>query len=826
LNSRPVEASPSASDGIGAQRHTHAVLEFAAVLASIAGRTRSVPGRDRVLALAPLGGAGEAREAQEPVADLLAVRAAGDAPPAVAPPDLGPLLPRLQTEGATLRGEELWRIALLLEQAGACVTWLRKSRPETPGLTRLLGGLDPLDGLRRDLLRAVDPNGAVKDDASPDLAKIRRVVRSLRERLAARLESILRSAGSPESFVTVREERYVISLPSSNRRAVPGAILGHSGSGASVFVEPREAAEGNSELAERSIDEAREVERILRELSSRAHRDHVAIEADLEALSRLDAADAVASWARDGDAVMPELTEARMLTLRGARHPILVDRHLRGELEATPVPLDLSLDDETRMLLVTGPNMGGKTVAMKTVGLLALLAMSGLPVTAAHGTTIPWLDRIVCDIGDEQSIQTDVSTFLSHLRRVAEALDAATDRSLVLLDELGSGTDPVEGAALGQSVLEALLRRGSLVLATTHHGSLKTFAHDAPGARNASMAFDEATLRPLFRIVIGVPGGSRAIQVAERFGMDPGVLDRARALLPAGERDLNRLLEELGRLREEAVAERSVLLETQSTLALREAELKSAKERLEAERRERKQAELQARRELLRKLETQIDEYRRKLRAEKRASPETLQQGRGLAREMSAALEAETEIALPVDKGARITTVREGDKVYVPTLLAEGVAMTGPDKDGRVRVRIGGATAVLPLAQLRRTEGGDGFSPAPGARSRRIGGSALPAASRRETSSPPSGSAEMDGAKSEVDVRGFDADDAVRAVERLIEDASAGGVQTVRIIHGKGMGILRDRMKRFLSQNGLVKEFRLGEIREGGTGVTIVTLAE
>src|SRR6185503_6452853 len=218
----------------------------------------------------------------------------------------------------------------------------------------------------------------------------------------------------------------------------------------------------------------------------------------------------------------------------GARHPILVARHLRGELEGAPVPLDLRLDAGTRLLLVTGPNMGGKTVAMKTVGLLALLAMAGLPVPAAAGTAVPWFDRIVCDIGDEQSIQNDVSTFLSHVRRVAEALEAATDRSLVLLDELGSGTDPVEGAALGQAVLEALLERGALVLATTHHGTLKTFAHDAGGVRNASMAFDEATLRPLFRLVVGVPGGSRAIQVAERFGMDSAVLSRARELLPEG----------------------------------------------------------------------------------------------------------------------------------------------------------------------------------------------------------------------------------------------------------------------------------------------------
>lgn len=816
MSSRSTAPSPSIPDGPYAGAHAFAVLEFPAVLASIAGRTRSAAGRDRVLALAPLRRAEDARRAQEPIGDLLVAHAAGDPPPTAAPPDIRPFTTRLRTEGAILRAEELWQIATLLEQVGACISWIRKTRPETPGLSRMLEGLDPLEPLRRDLLRAIDASGAVKDEASAELGKIRRAIRSLRDRLSARLESILRSAGTPDSFVTLREERYVISLPSSNRRSVPGSILGHSGSGASVFVEPREVAEGNSELMERGLDEAREVERILRELSARAQHDHAAIEANFEALARLDAADAVASWAREADAVLPELNEDRTLLLRGARHPILVARHLRGELTGAPVPLDLRLDAGTRLLLVTGPNMGGKTVAMKTVGLLALLAMAGLPVPAAAGTAVPWFDRIVCDIGDEQSIQNDVSTFLSHVRRVTEALEVATDRSLVLLDELGSGTDPVEGAALGQAVLEALLERGALVLATTHHGSLKTFAHDADGVRNASMAFDETTLRPLFRIVVGVPGGSRAIQVAERFGMDAAVLSRARTLLPEGERDLNRLLEELSRLREEAVQERRTLVETQSALKQREVELKAARDRLESERKERKQAELAARRELLRQLESQIDDYRKKLRSEKKATTETLQEARGLAKEMSAALDTETEFAVPVEKGARVTTVHVGDKVYLPSLQAEGVVLTDPDKDKRVRVKIGAATTVLPIAQLRALNGGD-----PGA-----GGSARAVARTTREISPAPGLPDRDEAKTEVDVRGFEADDAVRAVERFLEDASMSGAPAVRIIHGKGKGILREQMKRFLARNSLVKDFRLGEIGEGGTGVTIVTLAD
>jgi len=799
------------TDRHGIGDHATLALELPAVLGAIAGRARSQPGRERILDLAPHSRIDHAHAAQSIYADLMACADQGDAPPIVAPPDLRLELERLSREGAALRGDELWRLSVLLEQAGHVVTWHRKTRRDTPGLDRMLSGLDPVEGLHRAITRALEPSGEMKDDASPELSRIRRRIRGLREKLATKLESILRSLATPESFVTLREGRYVVAIPSSNRRALPGTVLGHSGSGASLFVEPRDAADANSELSELGLDEAAEVDRILRDLSARAHTHRAALEADFDALVRLDAAEAVTAWARDGDGSIPELTEERRMLLRGGRHPLLVERHRRGETGA-PVPLDLELDPETRMLLITGPNMGGKTVAMKTVGLLSLLAMTGLPVPAAAGSVIPWLDRVICDIGDEQSILADVSTFLSHLRRVSEAIQHATERSLVLLDELGSGTDPVEGAALGQAVLETLLERGALTIATTHHGTLKTFAHDAAGVRNASMAFDEETLRPKFRIVVGVPGGSRAIQVAERYGMEPKVLDRARELLPEGERDLNKLLEELSRLREEARTERAALERAMLDLAARESELREMRDRLESERRERKQAELAARKDLLRQLENQIDDYRKKLRADKKATPERLREARDLAKEMEAEIERETPRQAPVVRGEPVRQVTVGDRVYVPSLQADAEVLTDPDSDGRLRVRIGGVTAMLPLAQLRRAEGPAG-QPAAGATA-----AGSPSPRKHAVGIEPMES------KSEIDVRGLEADEAIRAAERFLEDAVMAGLPTARIIHGKGKGILRERMKYWLSKNSLVKEFRLGEIREGGTGVTVVTL--
>lgn len=316
------------------------------------------------------------------------------------------------------------------------------------------------------------------------------------------------------------------------------------------------------------------------------------------------------------------------------------------------------------------------------------------------------------------------------------------------------------------------------------------------------MAFDEETLKPRFTLIVGVPGRSRAIQVAERFGMDRGVLERARELLPRGERDLGALIEELGRLKGDVAREREELSQTQMRLAEREGELKTALSRLEGERRERKQAELQARRDLLRKLESQIDDYRKKLRADRRASAETLEEARGLARSVSESIDAETEWTAGPDRGAPVERVREGDKVYVPALQTEGVALSSPDQDGRVRVKIGRATAVLPIGHLRRDAG------APSDRAR--------APLRQEIEIPE--------VPREIDVRGFEPDDAIRAVEVFLENAIMGGVDSARIIHGKGKGILRDRMKRWLKDQPTVKEFRLGELREGGTGVTIVVL--
>jgi DNA mismatch repair protein MutS2 len=568
-----------------------------------------------------------------------------------------------------------------------------------------------------------------------------------------------------------------------------------------VFLEPREAAESNSRLADLFADEIREVSRILRELSALARRDGEALSRDLDALARLDAAQAVATWTAFVRGSLPSLTEERSLSLRGARHPILVERHARGEMASPPVPLDLELDRETPLLLVTGPNMGGKTVALKTLGLTAVLAMAGLPVPAAEGTRVPWFDRVVCDIGDEQSLMEDVSTFLSHLRRVSEAISAATPESLVLLDELGSGTDPTEGAALGQAILEQLLTRRTLCVATTHHGALKSFASETAGARNASMAFDEETLRPRFTLLIGVPGKSRAIQVAERFGMDPSVLTRARELLPKGERDLGALIEELGHLKNEVARERVELADTRLRLAQREGELKAALSRLESEKKERKQAELQARRDLLRTLETQIDEYRRKLRADKKASAQTLEEARGLARRVSEAIDAETEWPSGPERGTPVDRVRVGETIFVPALQAEGRVLADPDHDGRVRVRIGAATTMLPLAGLRRQ-----------------------AMAKEKEEKPARQVIEIPEVAHEIDVRGYEPDDAIRAVEAFLENAVMGGVDRARIIHGKGKGILRERLKRWLKDQPAVKEFQLGELREGGTGVTIVTL--
>src|SRR5882724_6603282 len=474
-------------------------------------------------------------------------------------------LAKIAGTGVVLEAAELLEAGSLLETAG----WLRGQFREEAAKFPLLSGRAGSVGDFREVLAAIRrcilPNGEISDDASPALRRIRASMVQARESIQKTLRQILRSrnAEAGEDYVTLRNERYVIPVRAETRRSTPGVVHGASGTGQTVFLEPFETVEPNNQLVQLSEDEAAEILRVLWELTERLRAVRPALAAAAETIALLDGVFARARFARDFDAALPEFSDAGELRMEAARHPVLEDK-LKREGRAI-VAMNLSLNRQERLLVISGPNTGGKTVALKTTGLAALAAQSGIPV-AAQRAVLPLFDHVLVDIGDEQSIAADLSTFSAHMLNLKSILATATAESLVLVDEMGTGTAPEEGAALAVALLEEFRAKGCLVLATTHHDRLKAYASTAEGVLNGAVEFDDVNLRPTYRLMVGVPGGSSGIAIAQRLGLAGAIIERARTLLSAESREaadliayLHRSREELDRMQKQMAEERHAL---------------------------------------------------------------------------------------------------------------------------------------------------------------------------------------------------------------------------------------------------------------------------
>src|SRR5438445_2444339 len=474
-------------------------------------------------------------------------------------------LERIEGPGAVLEPGEFLDAASLLETAG----WLRLQFREDAAKFPLLAARAASVGDFRDMLtairRCVLPNGEISDDASTALRHIRASITQTRESIQKTLKEIFRArnAEAGEDYVTLRNERFVIPVRAEHRRSVPGVAHGASATGQTVFMEPFETVEPNNQLVQLAEDEAAEIWRILRELTQRLQAVRPELVAAAETIAMLDGVFARARFARDFDAALPEFSDAGELRLEAARHPVLEDKLKRES--RTIVPMNLSLNREERLLVISGPNTGGKTVALKTTGLAALAAQSAIPV-AAQRAVLPLVDSVLVDIGDEQSIAADLSTFSAHMLNLKSILAKATENSLVLVDEMGTGTAPEEGAALAVALLDEFRAKHCIVLATTHHDRLKTYASTTPGVVNGAVEFDDVNLRPTYRLMVGVPGGSSGIAIAQRLGLAVAIIERARTLLSpecGGAADLiaylQRSREELDRMQKQMAEERHAL---------------------------------------------------------------------------------------------------------------------------------------------------------------------------------------------------------------------------------------------------------------------------
>ncbi|HEX6134591.1 MAG TPA: endonuclease MutS2 [Longimicrobiales bacterium] len=784
-------------------RHALDVLQFRETLNVIAGQASSALGAEAVRGLEPSDSPVFVTDELLRVDQMSAFlfRAQDWHMPPV--PDARGALRRLAIEGSVLEPGELRDIATVLRGSAATRRAMLQHAEDYPHIAAVAERLVRDDDAERRIRDAVDDAGEVRDTASRELARLRREIRGSRGRIVERLESYVASLPArfqvPDASVSLRDGRYVIPIRREGRGEVGGLVHDESATGATLFVEPPVAIELMNRLRELEIAESREVLRILRELTDGLRPAGAAIADALDALVRIDTLYARARYALHVQGSRPAiLADADTLVLVHARHPLLL------ATTSSVVPFDLALEPGERTLLVSGPNTGGKTVLLKAIGLISALAQAGVIPPAGPGTKLPLFRDIFADIGDEQSIEASLSTFSAHLKNLREIVEHARADSLVLVDEMGSGTDPAEGGALADAILRTLTRRGALTIATTHLGQLKRLAAEEPGIVNASLQFDAVELRPTYRLLKGVPGRSYGLAIARRLGLPSELLGAAEAALPAAERDAGQLLAELeakDRTLSEALAEaergarRAHALRDE--LEQREAALKR-RER-EAERRARQQA-----RDLLLSAREDVEAVIRELREAAQHGEAAIEEAAREARrrvEQRARREAERTPHEQERQGSA-EDVREGSHVRITASGLHGVVVEL--RDGRATVEVGGLRMQVPVSGLTVTE-----APQPARRQPQLrGGWNVP---------------DLD-VSTEVDLRGLRAEEVAGVLNPALDAAVQAALPSLRIIHGKGTGALREVVTEIVRADGRVKSFRAGGIGEGGTGVTVAEL--
>lgn len=782
-------------------------LGFRTVLERISRHALTVPGRERILALEPTSIFAEARDELMRAGELLALLEAEDPPPLQSMPDCRVSLHRLSIAGSVIPADEWRALHVLLVQSRQTAAYFARRAERAPMLAGLAAMLFSDKMLEFHIDRTVDEEGGVRDGASKELRRIRRemIERSgqLRRRMDAILKRVTAEAIVQEDLVTMRDGRMVLPVKSEYKRSIQGFIHSTSATGQTVYIEPTETLDLNNEIRDLQFAELREIQRILAELTDRLRSAAAALLETVQVLADYDCLHARALYARDTQAAIPQLRTEGPLELRQARHPIL----LQVKSRAAVVPLDLDLGDGFTTLVITGPNAGGKSVAMKTVGLIALMAQSGIPVPCAEESVLPMYADVHVDIGDEQSVENDLSTFSSHVQRLARIVDQAGRRSLVLIDEIGTGTDPAEGSALGAAILEHLTQRGAHVIATTHHGMLKAFAHEHPDMENAAMEFDVSTLQPTYRFRSGLPGSSYAFEITRRHGMRDAVIARARDLVGTRSDALEHLLVEVERNAHELAAR---IRQAEERTREQETLAEDYRSRLAALKRETKDLRRQAAEEAERILDeanATIERTVRELR-ESQASSEAIRQAKDATssvRQKMRAVRAESSVVdQPPQEKERTddTPIAVGDTVAMRSNPTVKGSVVDSAKDGFLTVAFGMMKMRVREDDLVR---GPRQAPAPAAVIQPV---------REEVP------------RNEIDLRGMYGDDAVKALESWLYDAWTAGFKRVDIIHGKGTGALRARVHAWLRTVDFVVQFRLGEWNEGSTGVTVVELRD
>lgn len=781
------------------------VLEYNKIIDMLTAQAVSEPGKAMVSKVRPLDSIADIRERLAETTEAVRLILVKGNPPMGAFYDIRPAIGRAR-KGGSLTMRQLLMVAYNMGCARAMASYLDYDSETIPALSAIRDVIAVHKDLQGEIERCILSEDEMADNASPKLRSLRRGITRQGEAIKAKMNHM---AGSSEyrntlqdSIVTMRDGRYVIPVKAEHRSKVPGLIHDQSSSGATLFIEPQVIVEMNNELRQMILDEKKEVERILEELTGRVAEHYYELRNNQKLLTILDSIFARGKLSMMMEAEQPQVFEDGELVLKEARHPLLDMKKA--------VPISVTLGKEYHTLIITGPNTGGKTVTLKTAGLLSMMAQSGLHIPASSQSRIPVFKEIFADIGDEQSIEQSLSTFSSHMKNIVEINDKAGKGCLVLLDELGAGTDPAEGAALAIAVIENLKNKGALVFATTHYTELKKYAISKEDVENASMEFDVETLSPTYRLMTGIPGKSNAFEISEKLGLDGRVIDQARNLLETGDIEFEDVIAALEDDRKKAEQERNTAMmlvvaakRQKEELDRKEAELKEKREKILEKAREEA-------RELVREAKDTTKEIQKELkelsRAESQQERERIYQE---SRSKVRGLEDKHRVRVikqannsPVD----VSKLKVGDRVKVLSFDQNGEVLSLPDSKGNLSVQMGIIKAQVNVNDLMLID----VKPLKKQKKEKNYGSMY----RQKTMTM----------STSINVVGKNLDDAVMDVDKYLDDAFMAGLSQVTVIHGRGEGILRDGLQKMMRHHKHVKSFHRGSYNEGGDGVTIVEI--
>ncbi len=796
-------------------KKTFKVLEYPKIIEMLRQQAGCVMAKERIAELAPYTDIRKIREAlQETSEASRAIVAKGNAPLGQIY-DIGPAL-HFSRKGGTLTMRQLLQVLYNIRVASNMVTWFKSDLPELPILMGMAEVLATFPRLADNIDRCIISEDEMADSASPELRNIRRGIVRQNEAIRNRLGQIISSSDNKtflqDAIVTMRDGRYVVPVKAEHRGRIPGIVHDQSSTGATIFIEPQVIVNLNNELRELELAEKTEIERILAELSGAVAEHFHDLVNNQKLLTEMDFIFAKGKLSVMMEADAPTMNESGLVNLKQARHPLIEKKKV--------VPINVAVGGpEYTTLVVTGPNTGGKTVTLKTTGLLAMMAQSGLHIPALPSSQLPVFQKIYADIGDEQSIEQSLSTFSSHMKNIVEVVEKTGDDTLVLLDELGAGTDPTEGAALAIAVLERLRFQGATTIATTHYTELKKYALSTKGVENASMEFNVETLSPTYKLSIGIPGKSNAFEISKKLGLPEEIIDRASALIERGDIEFEDVISAIEADKKRAEAERD------EAIALRVAM-------------EKQKAELERQQKLLEKQKKEIianarEEARIMLREAKDTAAEVQKELKELAKLDSLGErtkrfdKSRKKLKEKEDKYAERKTIREvnndnpvsaadlkvGDRVKLLTLDQNGEILSLPDEKGNLMIQVGIMKMSANLKDLMLINDGTKKKKVP----------------QPKSSSGKYGSMYKEKAMNisvNCNVQGQNLEDACMNVEKYLDDAYMAGLKEVTVIHGRGEGILKDGIRNMLRRNKLVASYRKGGYNEGGEGVTIVKLKE